>query len=272
MKQKNDIWEVIAKEQEVYNSLNLGDMKDYNKFYIYSIIAHSTAIEGSTLTEKDAQLLFDEGITKKGTIIEHFMNLDLKTAYEFAIEEAGKGTKISPSFLKNMNALIMKNTGAIYNMAPGTFDSNKGDYRLCGVTAGIGGKSYMDYKKIPDNVNKFCDELNKKSDAILTLKDKYNLSFDAHFNLVTIHPWIDGNGRTSRLLMNYIQFCYKIAPTKIHKQDKGEYIKALEASREKESNLPFRNFMAHQHLKTLKEEIKNYKNSQNKSNNFTPLF
>ncbi|MDR1981231.1 MAG: Fic family protein [Tannerellaceae bacterium] len=241
---KKDVWQTMEQEQKLYNELNLGDMKDYNKFYIYSIIAHSTAIEGSTLSEMDAQLLFDEGITKKGTMIEHLMNLDLKRAYEYAAIEAGRKTEITPDFLKNLNALIMQHTG---------------------------GPSYMDYKKVPNNVNRLCDELNKRLDA-KDLRDTYTLSFDAHFYLVTIHPWRDGNGRACRLLMNYIQFYHGIVPTKVHKEDKDEYIKALAAGQEKESTLPFREFMAKQHVKTLKNEINHFKKGQNKHDTFTLLF
>lgn len=111
----------------------------------------------------------------------------------------------------------------------------------------------MDYKKVPDNVNRLCEEINKRLKNSV-LEDIYNLSFDAHFNLVTIHPWVDGNGRTSRLLMNYLQFYHNVAPTKINKEDKSAYINALEKSREMESPMPFREFMAHQHLKTLKKK------------------
>ena len=66
-----------------YRDLGISEQIDFQKFYLYSIIAHSTAIEGSTVTEVEAQLLFDEGITSsKRTIQEQMMNLDLKTAYE----------------------------------------------------------------------------------------------------------------------------------------------------------------------------------------------
>ena len=62
-----------------HKALSISEKIDYNKFYLYSIIANSTAIEGSTVTELEAQLLFDEGITSnKRTIIEQMMNLDLK--------------------------------------------------------------------------------------------------------------------------------------------------------------------------------------------------
>ena len=46
-----------------YLSLGINQQLDYEKFYLYSIITHSTAIEGSTVTEIENQLLFDEGIS-----------------------------------------------------------------------------------------------------------------------------------------------------------------------------------------------------------------
>lgn len=61
-----------------YQELGISMQIDYDKFYLYSIITHSTAIEGSTVTEVEAQLLFDEGIAAKGkSITEQLMNLDL---------------------------------------------------------------------------------------------------------------------------------------------------------------------------------------------------
>ena len=73
---------------EQYKQLGIDSQIDYEKFYLYSIITHSTAIEGSTVTEIENQLLFDEGISAKGkTIVEQLMNLDLKLAYE----ESGQG-------------------------------------------------------------------------------------------------------------------------------------------------------------------------------------
>jgi len=53
-----------------YLSLGINQQLDYDKFYLYSIITHSTAIEGSTVTEIENQLLFDEGITSKRPMVE----------------------------------------------------------------------------------------------------------------------------------------------------------------------------------------------------------
>jgi Fic family protein len=100
----------------------------------------------------------------------------------------------------------MKNTGTVYHTMLGDFSSANGDLRLVNVSAGVGGKSYMSYNKVPLKLREFCEELNAKrrSWTNLSLDDLYNLSFDAHYNLVSIHPWADGNGRMSRLLMNWL--------------------------------------------------------------------
>ena len=269
MNKQDKIWQSIEKEIRLYNRLRIDESIDYEKFYLYSIITHSTAIEGSTLTELDTQLLFDEGITAKGKpLVHHLMNEDLRKAYIFALSKAKEKTALTPDFLKELNALVMSSTGSITNVLGGSFDSSKGDFRLCGVTAGYGGKSYMNYLKVPDSISELCNEINKKLKEVKNLKDIYDLSFDAHLNLVTIHPWSDGNGRTSRLLMNYLQSYHELILTKIYKEDRVEYIASLIESREKENSAPFREFMAQQFLKMLTETISNYKKSQNSKMKF----
>lgn len=86
----------------------------------------------------------------------------------------------------------------------------------------------------------------KKQRTATTFREQYELSFNAHLNLVTIHPWVDGNGRTARLLMNYIQFGYHLFPTKIFKEDREEYILSLRQCQDKETNQPFLDFMVGQ--------------------------
>ena len=57
------IWQEIEELYMEFQQLGISQSVDYEKYYLYSLITHSTAIEGSTLTEMDAQLLFDEGVT-----------------------------------------------------------------------------------------------------------------------------------------------------------------------------------------------------------------
>ena len=93
------------------------------------------------------------------------------------------------------------------------------------------------------------------------------MSFDAHYNLVTIHPWADGNGRMARLVMNMLQFEFGLIPTKILKEDKEEYIKALVATRETDNLDIFRSFMSSMMERNLQNEITIYLESigENKS-------
>ena len=120
----------------------------------------------------------------------------------------------------------------------------------------------MNYQKVPQRLEDFCKEVNERRKELLESPDiyeQYKLSFDAHLKLVTIHPWVDGNGRMSRLIMNYIQYEFGLVPSKVVKDDKAEYIKALQNSQEEENEAPFLDFMFKEHAKNLQEEIENYK-------------
>jgi Fic family protein len=263
---KQELIKKLLDALKEYELLGIADQIDYKKFYLYSLITHSTAIEGSTVTEIENQLLFDEGITAKGrSLQEQMMNLDLKAAYEHSMQLAHQHKDFSVEMLKNLSALVMKNTGASYNTAQGSFDASKGDLRLVGVTAGIGGRSYMNYQKVPAKLEEVCKQLNQRRSELSNLNDiidKYLFSFDAHYQLVTIHPWVDGNGRMSRLVMNHLQYEFGLVPVKIVKEDKAEYIQALIDSREQESLEPFREFMMEEHVRNISKEIEEYKKSQ----------
>lgn len=83
----------------------------------------------------------------------------------------------------------------------------------------------------------------------------YELSFWAHYELVTIHPWVDGNGRTCRLLMNLLQMEYGVLPTKVLRKDKAEYIQALVDTREEEDVNIFIDCMTKLHCTHVQEDI-----------------
>jgi Fic family protein len=249
-----------------YKELGIDSQIDYEKFYLYSIITHSTAIEGSTVSEIENQLLFDEGISAKGkTIIEQMMNLDLKRAYEESIRLAKVNTLITIDVLKSLSKLVMQNTGSIYKTALGEFSSANGDLRLVNVSAGVGGKSYMSYQKVPAKLQEFCDWLNAQQTKKMSMAERYNLSFEAHYRLVTIHPWTDGNGRMARLIMNHIQFEFSLVPAKVLKEDKGDYINALIATRESDDITIFQDFMAEEMTKTISTDIDAYLKSTEES-------
>ncbi len=239
---------------ERYKKLEIDSQLDYEKFYLYSIITHSTAIEGSTVTEIENQLLFDEGISAKGkTIAEQMMNLDLKRAYEESIRLAKLHTPITVDVLKNLSRLVMQNTGSTYKTALGEFSSANGDL------------SYMSYQKVPLRLQELCDWLNEMRSHPMSMAERYDFSFEAHYRLVTIHPWADGNGRMARLIMNHIQFEFGLVPSKVLKEDKGDYINALIATREDDNMSLFTDFMAEEMIKTLSMDIESFLKSTQES-------
>lgn len=247
-----------------YHDLGIWEQIDYEKFYLYSIITHSTAIEGSTVTEVEAQLLFDEGITSsKRTLIEQMMNLDLKNAYEYGMKWIKRHEPITVGWLITLASKVMARTGSEYHTFAGAFSAAKGELRKVNVTAGFGGRSYISYQKVPMCLSAFCEELNKRRKTIDS-NDAcavYDLSFWAHYELVTIHPWADGNGRTSRLLMNLLQMEFGVLPTKVLKEDKAVYIQSLVDTREKDNINILLDCMTELHINHLRTDIERYKES-----------
>lgn len=246
-----------------YLSLGINQQLDYEKFYLYSIITHSTAIEGSTVTEIENQLLFDEGISANKPMAEQLMNLDLKAAYEQSFVYAKAHTDFSIELLCKLASLVMKNTGSAYKNIAGEFSSAKGDLRLLNVSAGRGGKSYLAWQKVPDRLQAFCNWLNKERNNInkKDIQKIYELSFEAHYRIVSIHPWADGNGRMSRLVMNMIQYEAGCIPSIVKKEKRAEYIQSLALSQENDDSSTFVEFMLNHHIENLQKQIAEYKAS-----------
>ena len=254
-----DIEKIVAE----YISLGINKQIDYDKFYLYSIITHSTAIEGSTITEIENQLLFDEGLGSNKPIKEQMMNIDLKNAYEKSFEYAKNHEKITVEMLCTLSGILMKNTGSEFKTITGTFSAANGDLRLVNVSAGRGGKSYIAWQKVPAKLQDFCDWLNTERESLndMPLSEKYNLSFEVHYRLVSIHPWADGNGRMARLIMNMIQYESNIIPSIVKKESRVEYIKSLSESQDNENSSVFCTFMMEHHKSNLLQQIDEYKKS-----------
>ena len=145
----------------------------------------------------------------------------------------------------------------------GDFSAAKGELRKINVTAGIGGSSYMAFQKVPAKKEVFCKELNERRKRIdaSDILAVYDLSFWVHYELVTIHPWADGNGRTSRLLMNLLQWEFNLIPSKVLKGDKSEYIQALVDARVNDDVKIFTDCMMRLYTRHLEKEIEQFNSS-----------
>jgi Fic family protein len=239
---------------EKFNSLQLSKNIDFDKFNQYAITHHSTTIEGSTLTETETRLLLDDGITPKGKPLnDSLMVIDHFNALQFVIKSAKENKKISPEFIQQINASVMKQTASVYQTVFGELDSSKGVFRKGNVSAG--NSYFVNFGKVEPLVKKLCEALQKRLKDTETLIQHIDCSFDAHFDLVSIHPFYDGNGRTSRLLMNYLQLLFKLPMSIVFKEDKAEYFDALIQTRKEKDLKIFRGFMYAQYEKYLMLEI-----------------
>ena len=228
---------------------------DMKKFTYYAITYHSTAIEGSTLTEGQVYNLLDQDIPAKNKLFsEQQMVIDHQKALIYTLNKANEKKPLTEQFIKEIGGMVVKNTGSIYSTALGTFDSTRGDYRLVNVHAGA--RTFANYSKVPGLMKVFVEEINKLISEAKTFQQKVETAFYAHFQFVSIHPFADGNGRTSRLIMNYILNYFDLPIFYVFKSNRISYIQALEKARDKNNLQHFYNFMFGQYKKFLAKEIK----------------
>ena len=251
------MWKKLSKLIKEYQSLDLDKVVDYEKFCMMSIVWHSTKIEGCSLTETETRVLLEEDITAGGKpLTDHLMVKDHFNAFLFIKNEAFKKRKFTPEFVRETNAQVMKNTGGIIRTALGDFDISKGDLRL--VQVYVDKKYFPNYQKVPNLLAAFCEAVNEKIDTAEG-EELFNLAADAHYNLVSIHPFADGNGRTGRLLMNYILMRKGLPLLKVFTEDRVAYINALNTTDEQKDLTIFRKFIGEQYAKFLKLEIEKYR-------------
>lgn len=263
----------IIKLIEQYQHLGIDQVIDHEKFNLISIVHHSTRIEGSTLTDVETQVLLTEGLTPKGKPLhESLMVTDHYAALQYALEQAKIKSVITAQFIQKLNSLIVKNTGSTYNTVFGTIDAATGAFRKGNVVAG---ETYFpNFNKVEKLTNSLALDLAERMQQNLSIREKLNLSYDSHFNLVSIHPFYDGNGRTSRLLMNYIQAVYGLPLAIVHNETKSDYYQALIDTRKQEDIAIFRNFMDNEYSMHLSAEINKFEEMQHpkKGKGFTFLF
>ena len=239
------------------NSLGINDVMDYNNFNYTSIVYHSIQIEGSTLTELETQALINEGFTPKGKPLKETLTVtDHYAALKFSLKQALIKRPASLDLIKEINALVVKNTGNIYNAIYGTNNERKDTFRKENVTNGF--TQFPDFEKVEGLTQNMVAQIMEIAKGNLTPIDQIKLSFDAHFMLFSIHPFCDGNARTSRLLMNYIQAYYNLPLSIVHYEAKAAYLQAIIDTREKNDITIFREFMSNEYEILLKHEIEKF--------------
>ena len=206
--------------------LSNAQVKNLKNVYDIQLTYNSNAIEGSTLTYSETKLILNEGITIGGkSMNEHLEAINHKEAISFIEEIANINTKeIRLIDIKNIHHLVLK----------GIDNNNAGAYRTqnVGVVKSDGKiHSFTQPLKIEEEMDKFIEWLHFQ-----TIEEPILLAALVHLKFVSIHPFIDGNERTARLLMNLVLLQNNYSQAIIKVSNRVEYIQAVEKYQQSSNN------------------------------------
>lgn len=172
----------------------------------------SNALEGNTLTRQETALVLEKGLTVGGkTMREHLEATNHAAALDRLGELASGKRPIGEEEICELHGLILK----------GIQDEHAGRYRDVAVRISRSAVILPNPRKVPDLMRDFAAWIAAPGHPL-------EHAAQAHYRLVSIHPFIDGNGRTARLLMNLLLLRAGYPPALIAKEDRAKYLNALE--------------------------------------------
>ncbi len=229
----------LEKIKEKYKKEPLENLENRYEVFCARFAYDSAAIEGNTLSLQDtASLLFENLVPSHKSLREINETLNHKKAFDFILQYK---EDINKKFILNLHKLVVRNT-----LKP-HLESQAGIYRKLQVF--IHGTDWMPTK--PEEVSKEMKTLlawyarNKKTLHPLVLAAYFHVAFE------TIHPFVDGNGRTGRLLMNFILRKNGFPMINIPNKIKSKYYGALKKAQMGGDLRPFVDLL----LSILKEEV-----------------
>lgn len=220
-------------------------LKKIEEAFAIEYTYESNRIEGNTLTLQETELVVNEGGTIAGkSMREHLEAINHAEAIDYIKDFAKNGIEISERTIKEIHALVLH----------GINRENAGRYRSVPVmisgSTHVPPQPYLLEKQMEDFIIKFREMEAEKVHPVL-------IAAFLHDELVRIHPFIDGNGRTSRLLMNLylLRNGFTLVALKGNNEEKISYYKALEASHTENNPLDFQKVVAQAEITSLKRYL-----------------
>ncbi len=235
-------YSIILEKQKIFkqgrNKIDSISISSYEKDFELTFTHNSTAIEGNTLSLMETKVILEDGISIGGKELrEIYEVVNHKKSYRYIKRCIAEDKQLDETIIKDIHAILTENIiiGGIYRNQ---------DVRISGAghTPPSGNDMFMQIK------NFYAD---------LQYKKEYNpieLAAWTHAEFVRIHPFIDGNGRTSRLIMNYQLMINGFLPVSIAKENRLEYYNVLEEYAVNGNLTPF----AHMIAKLEEEQLDSY--------------
>lgn len=213
---------------KIKNNLPEVSLNSYRQAFELEYTHNSTAIEGNTLTLLETKVVLEEGLSVGGKHLrELYEVINHNKAYQYVKKCIAEGLVLNENIIKDIHSILMENimVGGIYRNV---------DVYISGAEHTPPSPSEM-YTQIKS----FYMDLKDK-----TFESPIEFAAWTHAEFVRVHPFVDGNGRTSRLIMNYQLMANGLLPISIKKESRLEYFNALEAYAVKNDLCLFENMIA----------------------------
>jgi Fic family protein len=232
----------IEKLKQIYNekinSLSKEEFQIFTNTFFTELTYDSNAIEGSSLSLEDTNLIINEGLVPEGKTLRE-INEAKNHIEAIKFLESYKGD-LTELFILKLHSIILKDISEKF----------AGRYRENPVRIFKSDVSFPDYEKVPQLVKNlvYWYKLNKSK------LHPFELAIIFSMKLVSIHPFVDGNGRISRLIMNFLLKKKGYPWINIYMKQRSEYLKAVRQAND-EQYKPILEFS----IKSLRENLESFK-------------
>lgn len=232
-----DIIDEIDKSYALMKSvrpLSASELSYFNNEFSIGASHNSNAIEGNTFNFDETKLLIEKGIvTGAHSLRESEDIVGYKQAFDFLYESVKEKKPITEEFIKQIHGLVLRG------------DGEAGKYRK--IQNYVGSVTKIVYTPcppslVPEKMKAYAEELQADCEKNAELADRGRLNWielfhslaKHHIEFEIIHPFIDGNGRTGRLLLIYEMISLGLLPVDIRYEERERYYAAINAYRDKE--------------------------------------
>jgi len=208
---------ITAKKErlDAFRPLSADLVRNLEDWFLVELTYTSNALEGNTLSRKETAAVVEKGLTVGGkTLVEHLEATNHAKALKYVLDLSQVATRA----LRGADVLRVHET-----ILHGIDDANAGQYRRIPVRISGSPVVLPNPVKVPDLMDDFIEWIVAHSEI-----HPVELAAEAHYRLVAIHPFVDGNGRTARLLMNLILIQNGYPPAIIRTRDRLKYIAGIE--------------------------------------------
>ena len=201
------------RQLEAMRPLPTAAVKRLKEQILVEWIYNSNAIEGSTITLHETKLILETGLTIGGkSLREHFEVINHRDAIEYVEGLANADEPINPFHVRQIHKLVLTRVD----------DDSAGNYRKTQVRIAGAAHTPPEAWQVPQQMDEWGKWLNQSSNL-----HSVELAALAHHRLVAIHPFVDGNGRTARLVMNLLLMRQGYPPTVILRANRQQYYRVL---------------------------------------------